>query len=148
MPQREEYSVMWFLLMLIILLTNGMSAFGLKVIAGWALPATIKFPYLTVWFAAGLASMGLPMLFRGVTLGRRELAWGALLASLSIGGQVAMAVALDSNVPGNVVFPISVGGSLFVVVLAGRILFRERMNRLTALGVGLGFLAVILLGIS
>ena len=139
---------MWFLLMLIILLTNGMSAFGLKVIAGWALPAGIKFPYLAVWFAAGLACTGIPMLFRGVTLGRRELAWGALMAALSIGGQVAMAVALDSKVPGHVVFPISVGGSLFIVVLAGRVLFRERMNRLTALGVGLGFLAVILLGMS
>jgi multidrug transporter EmrE-like cation transporter len=139
---------MWFLLMLIILLTNGMSAFGLKMIAGWALPAGIKFPYLTVWFAAGLVCMGLPLLFRGVTLGRREVAWGALMAALSIGGQVAMSVALDSKVPGHVVFPISVGGSLFIVVLAGRVLFRERMNRLTALGVGLGFLAVILLGMS
>jgi multidrug transporter EmrE-like cation transporter len=139
---------MWFLLMLIILLTNGMSAFGLKVIAAWALPAAVKFPYLTVWFASGLACMGVPMLVRGVKVGRRELLWGALLAALSMGGQVAMAVALDSGVPGHVVFPIAVGGSLFIVVLAGRLFFRERLNGWTALGVSLGFLAVILLGMS
>jgi drug/metabolite transporter (DMT)-like permease len=35
-----------------------------------------------------------------------------------------------------------------VVALSGRIFFHERMNRLTLLGVGLGFVAVILLGIS
>ena len=62
---------MWFLLMLVILLTNGMSAFGLKVIAGWGLPVTVKFPYLTVWYAAGLAIIGVPMIIRGVRLGWR-----------------------------------------------------------------------------
>jgi multidrug transporter EmrE-like cation transporter len=139
---------MWFLLMIIILLTNGMSAFGLKVIAGWALPVSVKFPYLTIWYAAGLASIGAPMVFRGVRLGRRELLWGTLMAALSIVGQVAMSSALDSNVPGHIVFPIAIGGSIFVVALAGRIFFHERMNRLIVLGVTLGFLAVILLGIS
>jgi multidrug transporter EmrE-like cation transporter len=139
---------MWFLLMLIILLTNGMSAFGLKVIAGWGLPGTIKFPYLTIWYAAGLAIIGVPMLLKGVRLGRREILWGALMAALSIAGQVAMAVALESQVPGNIVFPIAIGGSIFIVALAGVLFFGERMNRLNVIGVSLGFLAVILLGIS
>ncbi len=139
---------MWFLLMIIILLTNGMSSFGLKVIAGWGLPGTVKFPYLTIWYAAGLAIIGVPMLIKGVRLGRSELFWGALVAALSIAGQVAMAVALDSKVPGNVVFPIAIGGSIFVVALVGVLFFGERMNRLTVIGVCLGFLAVILLGIS
>lgn len=139
---------MWFLLMLVILLTNGMSAFGLKVIAGWGLPGTVKFPYLTLWYAAGLVIIGVPMIFKGVRLGRRELLWGALMAALSIAGQVAMAVALDSDVPGNMVFPIAIGGSIFVVALAGALFFGERMNRFNVIGMTLGFLAVILLGIS
>lgn len=33
---------------------------------------------------------------------------------LSIGGQVAMARALDLQVPGNVVFPVAIGGSILV----------------------------------
>ena len=139
---------MWFLLMLVILLTNGMSAFGLKVIAGWGLPGTVKFPYLTVWYAAGLVIIGVPMLLKGVRFGRRELLWGALMAVLSIAGQVAMAVALDSKVPGNIVFPIAIGGSILIVAVAGALLFGERMNRFNVIGVSVGFLAVILLSIS
>lgn len=139
---------MWFLLMLVILLTNGMSAFGLKVIAGWGLPGTVKFPYLTIWYAAGFAIIGVPMIIRGVKLGWRELFWGALMAALSIAGQVAMAVALDAKVPGNIVFPVAIGGSIFIVAVAGTLFFGERMNRFNVIGVSLGFLAVILLGIS
>ncbi len=139
---------MWFLLMLVILLTNGMSAFGLKVLAGWALPETVKFPYLTVWYAAGLASIAAPALSKGLKIGRKEILWGGAAAALSIGGQVAMAVALDSGVPGHVVFPVAIGGSIFVVALAGWLIFKERINRISALGVTLGFLAVILLGLS
>jgi len=134
--------------MLVILLTNGMSAFGLKVIAGWALPETVKFPYLTIWYAAGLASIAVPMLIKGLRIGRKEILWGGGAAALSIGGQVAMAVALDSGVPGHVVFTVAIGGSIFVVALAGRLIFGERINRISALGVTLGLLAVILLGLS
>ena len=139
---------MWFLLMLVILLTNGMSAFGLKVIAGWALPETAKFPYLSIWYAAGLVSIAVPMLIKGLRMGRKEMLWGGVAAALSIGGQVAMASALDAGVPGHVVFPIAIGGSIFVVALGGRLIFGERINRISALGVALGFLAVILLGLS
>ena len=139
---------MWFLLMLVILLTNGMSAFGLKMIAGWALPETVKYPYLTAWYAGGLACVALPMLVKGLKLGKTEILWGGIAGALSMGGQVAMAVALSSGVPGHVVFPIAIGGSIFVVALAGRLIFKERMNLPTALGVALGFTAVILLGVS
>jgi len=139
---------MWFLLMLVILLTNGMSAFGLKMNAGWGLSETIKYPYLTVWYAGGLAAIALPMLSKGMRVGRKELVWGGVAGALSIGGQVAMAVALSSGVPGHVVFPIAIGGSIFVVALAGRLVFGERMNPPTALGVALGFIAVVLLGVS
>ena len=139
---------MWFLLMLIIFLTNGMSAFGLKVIAAWGLPASTTYPYLTVWYAGGFACIAVPMLVRGSTVDWRELAWGAAMAILSIGGQVTMAIALGSNVPGNVVFPVTIGGAILVVVVAGRLFFGERTNRLTSLGIALGLLAVILLSVS
>jgi len=134
--------------MLVILLTNGMSAFGLKMIAGWRLPETVKYPYLTVWYAGGLVAIALPMLLKGMRLGKTELFWGAVAGALSIGGQIAMAVALSSGVPGHVVFPIAIGGSIFVVALAGRLMFGERMNPPTASGLALGFVAVVLVGLS
>ena len=139
---------MWFLLMIIILLTNGMSSFGLKVIAGWHLPESAKFPYLTVWYAAGLVGLLVPLLLKRFRLGRREVWLGALMALLSIGGQIAMAVALDLQVPGNIVFPVAIGGSILIVALAGWVFFKERMSRLSAAGVALGFVAVILLSVS
>jgi len=139
---------MWFLLMVVILLTNGMSAFGLKVIAGWGLPASVKYPYLAAWYAGGLAGIALPMLLKGMRVGKKEILWGGVAGALSIGGQVAMAVALGSGVPGHVVFPIAIGGSIFVVALAGRLVFGERMNPPTVLGVALGLVAVVLLGVS
>jgi multidrug transporter EmrE-like cation transporter len=139
---------MWFLLMLVIFLTNGMSAFGLKMLAGWGVPESVKYPYLTAWYAGGLAAIALPKLLQGLRVGKTEIIWGGVAGLLSIGGQVAMAVALSSGVPGHVVFPIAIGGSIFVVALAGRLVFGERMNAPTALGVALGFIAVILLGVS
>jgi uncharacterized membrane protein len=139
---------MWFLLMLVILLTNGMSAFGLKMIAAWGLPQIVKYPYLTAWYAGGLAIIALPALLKGMRVGKKEVLWGAVAGALSIGGQIAMAVALSSGVPGHVVFPVAIGGSIFVVALAGRVMFGERMNLPTALGVALGFVAVVLVGVS
>jgi len=139
---------MWFLLMLIIFLTNGMSSFGLKVIAAWRLPTSITYPYLTVWYAGGFAFIAGPMLVTGSKAGWKALGWGAAMAILSIGGQVTMAIALGSNVPGNVVFPVTIGGAILVVVVAGRLFFGERTNRLTSFGIALGLLAVILLSVG
>ena len=138
----------WYLLMLVIFLTNGMSSYGLKVIAGWGLPETDKFPYLTVWYAAGLATVGVPMLFQHVRITVREVGWSSIMAALSLGGQIAMAVALKLNIPGHVVFPISIGGSVFIVILGGRFLFGERLNKLMTSGVSFGLAAIILLGLS
>jgi len=136
-----------FLLMLVILLTNGMSAYGLKVIAAWGLPETAKFPYLTAW-SAGLLSIGVPVLLQGVRFTLSEVGWSGVLAALSIGGQLAMAVALKLNVPGHVVFQIAIGGSVFILILGGRVLFGEPLNKLTAGGVSFGPAAVLLLSFS
>lgn len=138
----------WILLMLVILLTNGMGAFGLKIIASWGLSPSAKFPYLTVWYAAGLPLIGIPMLLRRTHGGLKELCWGALYAVLSLAGQLAMSYALDYGVPGSVVYPVAVGGSILVVALAGRLLFGEKMHLLSWTGVAIGIVAVILLGAS
>lgn len=134
--------------MLVILLTNGMGAFGLKIIAAWGLPAGVKYPYLTLWYATGLPLIGIPMLLRRAGGGFKEMRWGALYAVLSLGGQLAMSYALDYGIPGSVVYPVSVGGSILVVALAGRLLFGEKMHPLSWAGVAIGIVAVILLGVS
>ena len=59
-----------------------------------------------------------------------------------------MAVALKLDVPGHVVFPVAVGGSVLIVTLGGRLLFGERMSRVTAAGVTAGLAAVVLLSLG
>jgi multidrug transporter EmrE-like cation transporter len=145
--ERPRLSV-WIALMGVILLTNGMSAFGLKMIAAWKLPETLQPSYLALWYAAGMFSVAAPGLLRGTRPRVREIGWGALLASLSMGGQIAMALALARGTPGHVVFPVAIGGSVLIVTLAGRFAFRERMSHATAAGVLLGLAAVVLLSVS
>jgi len=134
--------------MLIILLTNGMSSFGLKVLASWGLPDTAKFGYLLVWYAAGFLLIAIRMLWKRVRWGGKEALWGALIAVLSIGGQLAMASALGSGLSGSIVFPVSIGGSILVVVLAGSLFFAEKLHPLSWTGIAIGFLAVVLLSVS
>ena len=135
-------------LMLFILLANGIGVFGLKMLAVWQLPQSVKFPYLAFWYGAGLFTLGVPLLRRGFRLSRKEVGLGAWMALGSVIAQVAMATALDKGVPGSVVFPVSTGGSLVLVGVADRLFFGERMNWLSLSGVALGLLAVILLGVS
>jgi drug/metabolite transporter (DMT)-like permease len=47
-----------------------------------------------------------------------------------------------------IVFTIAIGGSVFIVILDGRLLFGGRLNKLTAGGVSFGLAAVILLSLS
>jgi multidrug transporter EmrE-like cation transporter len=95
-----------------------------------------------------MLSIAVPTLLKRVRFSLHEVGWAGLLAALSLGGQLAMAIALKLNVPGHIVFPIAIGGSVFIVVLGGRLLFGERMNGFTVSGVSLGFSAVVLLSLS
>lgn len=142
---RQSRPAVWILLMAVILLTNGMSAFGLKMIAAWNLPETLQSPYLTLWYATGMAGIAIPVFLKGVRPRARELGWGARLAALSVGGQLAMALALARGTPGHLVFSIAIGGSVVIVALAGRFVFDERMSRISVWGVLIGLAAVILL---
>ena len=138
----------WLPLMLIILLTNGMSSFGLKVLVSWGMPASTKFPYLTVWYASGFVLIAIQMLWSKVRWGAKEARWGALIAVLSIVGQVAMASALASGLSGSIVFPVAIGGSILVVVLAGSLFFAEKLHPVSWAGIAIGFTAVVLLSVS
>ena len=125
-----------------------MSSFGLKVLSSWGLPDSAKFPYLMVWYTAGFLIIAIPMLWKGVWGGLKELRWGALIAILSICGQLAMATALGSGLSGSVVFPVTIGGSILVVVVVGSLFFGEKLHPLSWTGIAIGFLAVVLLSVS
>ncbi len=141
--------MIWFVLMLLAWGFNGLGVFGLRVLAGMGLAGLVTNQYIMYWYMGGFIFMGVRLLSTRCLPNRKEIGLGGLMALCSISGTAALAYALNNfNVPGNVAFPIANGGSLFVVVTAGVLLFRERLGWYGVCGCTLGTLAIVLLSIS
>jgi len=136
---------MWSRMMLICFLTNGLCAFGLRIMTGMGLIDVYKLPYILLWYAAGFV-LAAAILLRGRNLAdRKELGVGIGLALCSVGGQLGMANALEYGIPGYVVYQVVPCGGLLFVVLAGVLFFKERVTVYGICGIGLGVLALALL---
>jgi multidrug transporter EmrE-like cation transporter len=136
---------MWARMMMICFLTNGLCAFGLRIMTGMGLIETYKLPYILLWYAAGLV-LAAAILLRGRNLATRtELGVGIGLALCSVGGQLGMASALEYGVPGYVVYQVAPCGGLLFVVLAGVLFFKERVTAYGICGIALGLVALALL---
>jgi len=131
--------------MFICFLTNGLCAFGLRIMTGMGLIETYKLPYILLWYTAGLV-LAAAVLLRGRNLAdRKELGVGIGLALCSVGGQLGMAGALEYGVPGYVVYQVAPCGGLLFVVLTGVLFFKERVTIYGICGIGLGLVALALL---
>jgi multidrug transporter EmrE-like cation transporter len=140
---------MWFILMLLAWMFNGLGVFGLRILAGFGLSGDVTNPYIMYWYLGGTIFMGVRLLAKRCRPDRKEVLLGGLMALCSVSGTAGLAFALNVySVPGNVAFPIANGGSLFVVVTAGVLLFRERLGLYGVCGCTLGTLAIILLSVS
>ena len=140
---------MWLLLMLVAFLFNGCGVFGLRILAGMGLTETHVNQYLLYFYLGGFLFMAAVLLIQRVAPNPREIAIGMLMAVCSLSGTAALAYALGNyQIPGNIAFPISNGGSLFVVITGGVMLFRERLGLYGVSGCALGTLAIVLLSIS
>lgn len=131
--------------MAIALLTNGLGPFGLKILSERNLAHEYQYPYLFFWyFTAFVVSM--IVFLRGHSKPfRREILIGAGMGCFSLLGQVGLVMALSSSVPGYLVFTLSLGGSLFVVVAGGVILFKERLKGYGIAGLVVGAAAILIL---
>jgi multidrug transporter EmrE-like cation transporter len=58
------------------------------------------------------------------------------------------ALALEKDVPGYIVFPMTTGGNLFLVAAAGVFLFRERVGAYGIAGILTGIVSLILLSLG
>jgi multidrug transporter EmrE-like cation transporter len=140
---------MWLVLMLIAFLFNGCGAFGLRILAGMGLTGSYTYQYLLYFYLGGSVFMGVFLLAKRVSPNRTEVGMGTLMALCSVSGTASLAYALGSyNIPGNIAYPISNGGSLFAVVAAGVLLFHERLGWYGICGCALGTLAIILLSVA
>jgi multidrug transporter EmrE-like cation transporter len=136
---------MWFRLMMLAFLLNGLCTFGLRVLAnlGWATRYTPI--YLVFWYFAGLLFILVLVCRSWRRPTRADIFVGAGLGVFSVCGQTTMGRALASGLPGNVVFPVALGGGLFVVVLAAVLVFKERVGPAGIAGISLGIVSIALL---
>jgi len=139
---------MWFRLMMLAFVLNGLCTFGLRILAshGWADKYTPI--YLVFWYlAGGLFIMVLVWRARCRPV-RSDILVGTFLGIFSVCGQTSMGLALANGLPGNVVFPVALGGGLFVVVLAAILVFKERIGPAGVAGISLGILSIALLSLN
>ena len=138
----------WLRLMLIAFVANGLGPFGLKVMAEKGISEQYHYQYLVLWYAGGLL-FGLAWFL--ATRGRfraQELGMAFGIAMGSFGGQLFSLLALERNVPGYVVFPMTTGGNLFLVAAAGIFLFREKVGPYGIAGILTGILSLVLLSLG
>ncbi|QNI37676.1 hypothetical protein [Edaphobacter albus] len=132
--------------MALAFVTNGLGAYGLRVLAGAGL-GNLETRYLVIWYSAGsilALAVAIPHLGK---LAVRELGIGILMAFCSVLGQTGMALAMSGGIPGYVVFPVAVGGGLILVVMVGVFVFGERLSLLIGIGIASGLASLILLAL-
>ncbi len=136
----------WLRYMMIAFVANGLGPFGLKILSERGL-AGYQSQYLMYWYLGGVI---FALLAFSRALGRlpvREVLIGAAMGVSSLSGQSFTGLALARDVPGHIVFPITTGGSLFLVAAAGILVFGERVGVYGLAGILLGIASLVLLSI-
>ncbi|HEX2524126.1 MAG TPA: hypothetical protein VHP35_18610 [Terriglobia bacterium] len=137
---------MWYKMMTVAFLTNGLGVFGTRVLTGWHLAESFKFQYLVFWYGSGLL-FALFFWRNRIRLTQRDLVIGGLMGAASVGGQFSLLSALENGIPGHIAFPLANGGGLFLVALIGVVAFGERVGGYGIAGIILGIGATILLSL-
>ncbi len=139
--------LLWLQLMFVAFMTNGLGSFGLKILAEKHLSGQYQYQYLVFWYVASSVIAGFVFLTGHSKPRKSEVLMGAGMGLCSVLGQLGMVLAMSSQVPGYLVFPLAIGGNLFIVVAGGLILFKERVRSYGYLGLGLGVTALVILAI-
>jgi drug/metabolite transporter (DMT)-like permease len=142
-PQIKSKSK-WLPLIMLAFLANGLAASSQKVLVEVG-GGDYAWQFYTVLYAAGFALFAIVSLMNAGRPNRREFATASIMAVASVAGNVCIVKALDNHVPGSVAYPVGNGGSLFLVVLAGVLLFKERVHPVGLAGIAVGIAAVLVL---
>jgi multidrug transporter EmrE-like cation transporter len=137
----------WIRLMLVAFVANGIGPFGLKVLAMRGL-GTYQSQYLLYWYLGGFIFALAALVVGRTGVNGREILLGAAMGGCSFAGQSFTALALSRGLPGHIAFPLTTGGSLFLVALAGIVLFKERIGPYGLCGVVLGVASLVMLSIA
>jgi multidrug transporter EmrE-like cation transporter len=138
---------MWFRWMMLAFAFNGVSTFGLRILAGRGLTGKYISTYLVLWYLAGTMLLGAMYFQRRMRTRRSDLAVGSALGLASVAGQTSLGMALSGGIPGSIVYPVTLAGGLFIVVGAGVLLFKERVGPAGMAGIALGIISIALLSL-
>ncbi|MHC4445905.1 MAG: hypothetical protein ACYTBZ_23055 [Planctomycetota bacterium] len=136
---------MWYRWMFLAFITNGLSQFGVRVMKDMGLAASHGHLYLSFWYLTGLIAAAIVFAVNRKRLLWREMVLGSLMGLFSAGCWFLLTGALGQGVPGYLVFPVAIGGSLSVVALVGVVVLKERLSVYGYLGVISGIAAIVLL---
>jgi drug/metabolite transporter (DMT)-like permease len=139
---------MWLRMMLLAFLFNGLSPFGLRILAAMGVGQELTPVYLFYWYVGGLAFVLIWALRKRERISGMAVLIGSGMALCGVLGQVTMGLALAYGAPGNVVFPLAVGANIFIVAAGGVLLFKERVGIYGKAGIAVGLLATVLLSIG
>ncbi len=136
---------MWFRWMMLAFAFNGVCTFGLRILAGRGLGEKYISTYLVLWYLAGALLLAAVYFRQRMRSRRSDLAVGAALGLASVAGQTSLGLALSGGIPGAIVYPVTLGGGLFIVVGVGVLLFKERVGPFGVAGIALGIISIVLL---
>ena len=126
---------------------NGVCNFGLRILAGRGLGERYTSVYLAIWYLAGSLLLFALYLPRQKRTRWVDVAVGAALGLASVMGQTSVGLALSRGLAGSIVYPITMAGGLFIVVVAGVVLFDERIGPCGIAGIALGITSIVLLSL-
>jgi drug/metabolite transporter (DMT)-like permease len=132
-----------FGLLLPLFTINGLGQLANRVFTGGA-PAANAYLFLASLFAGAGISTLVALLYRREPVRLQDCYLGAVLGLVNVGTNLSLQEALRA-LPSAEVFAISSASGVLLSVLTGMLLWRERLYRLPAGGVGLAAIAVVLL---
>lgn len=135
----------WLPLIIVAFIANGLAASSPKVLSETFADQDLSWPFLAALYWTGFAFLAIFYLVRENRPNRLETGLAFVMSVASIAGNLLLAKALFHGVKGAIGYPIANGGSLFIVVAAGLLLFKERLTRWGVSGIVVGIIAVLVL---
>ena len=137
----------WLSLIMLAFVANGLAASSQKVLVELG-GGDYAWQFYVMLYAAGAVAVAVANAMNSGFPNGREGLISAGMAVASVAGNICIVKALGMQVPGTIAYPVANGGSLFLVVLAGFLAFRERVNPVGVAGIVLGIAATLVLVLS
>lgn len=141
--EKKSDKAKWLPLMLLAFLGQGLAALSQKLLVE-AGAGDYVWQFYIVLYWSGFLMMVFLSLMREAWPNRREFLTALVMAVCSVIGNVSITTAM-TKVKGVIAYPVSNGGSLTLVVLAGVLFFREKIHRVGIAGIVCGITAILIL---